>query len=128
MDESSGDVEAPTGWFALYGRHMLYADSQGFISSERFESEEQARQHFELLNTRYSEWDDTSDIYGNTFRLNMTMDGAAFADNPRSEIARILRDIAAKVEGFDCDVTMFQTIHDINGNDVGRWAVKPLDY
>lgn len=65
-----------------------------------------------------------------TFTVNIRCDNAAFAEGdgatPESaapELARILREIAKKIEdGYDYD--KFQTIRDINGNDVGRYAIK----
>lgn len=67
-----------------------------------------------------------------TFTVNIKCDNAAFANDdgddttPESaapELARILREIAQKIEdGYDYD--KFQTIRDINGNDVGRYAIK----
>jgi hypothetical protein len=59
-----------------------------------------------------------------TFTINMTCDNDAFAQQPAGfEVARILREIADKLEdkgpsGF------FETIHDLDGNDVGRWRLK----
>lgn len=43
------------------------------------------------------------------------------------EVARILREIADTVESSGCPYH-FTTIHDKNGNDVGRYALKPDDY
>lgn len=61
-----------------------------------------------------------------TFRLYIRTDNDAFADDPRPEIARILRDIANRVESGD-DYHHYRTIFDINGNDVGRFALKEGD-
>lgn len=61
------------------------------------------------------------------FTVMISTDGAAFEDDPTPELARILRRIADDMEqGREYD--MFQTIHDVNGNDVGRYALKPDDY
>ena len=62
------------------------------------------------------------------FTINISTDGAAFdgQDLP-FEIARILTDIALKVDNRGVDIGYFQTIRDINGNDVGRWALKEDD-
>lgn len=60
------------------------------------------------------------------FVVNMTTDNAAFQDDPR-EIPRILRAIAQQIEDGR-DYSMFQTILDANGNDVGRYAEKPDSY
>jgi hypothetical protein len=56
------------------------------------------------------------------FTINMTCDNAAFDPYPGEEVARILRDIADRVELGWTDDT-WQTIRDINGNDVGRWKL-----
>lgn len=50
------------------------------------------------------------------FTLRIDTDNAAFGDNPRGEIARILRHVAGKLEGFD-----HGQIGDHNGNTVGEW-------
>lgn len=48
-----------------------------------------------------------------------SMDNAAFADNPREEVARILRAVADQVaKDYDEGV-----IRDINGNKVGAWGM-----
>ncbi len=41
------------------------------------------------------------------------------------ELARILREIADQIEG-GVDYGWLQTIRDINGNDVGRYALKRI--
>jgi hypothetical protein len=61
------------------------------------------------------------------FTVNIHADNAAFKPDPSPELARILHGIADRIEreglsGF------FETIHDVNGNDVGRFALKPPDY
>jgi hypothetical protein len=61
------------------------------------------------------------------FMLNLTCDNDAFADDPRPELARILRNIARHIERGE-EIRNFQTVRDICGNDVGRFALKPLDY
>lgn len=63
------------------------------------------------------------------FTIQMTTDNEAFADgNMAHETARILREIARRIERDGVDEEQggtFATIHDANGNDVGRWAFKP---
>lgn len=64
------------------------------------------------------------------FNLTINCNNAAFCegDEPTTqsagpEIARILRQVARQIENgapFD----YFQTIRDLNGNDVGRYAMK----
>lgn len=58
------------------------------------------------------------------FTAFITMGNSAFEDAPYSELARALRSIADTLEN-DGPSGFFETIRDINGNDVGRWAVKP---
>jgi hypothetical protein len=61
----------------------------------------------------------------NVFTVQIRTDNDAFQDgNEQAELARILRGIAARLEAGE-DVYYFQTIFDINGNDVGRFALKP---
>lgn len=59
----------------------------------------------------------------NVFRLYVATDNAAFDSDPRHEVTRILRECADRIEregvGFPS-----QTIRDVNGNDVGRYAIK----
>jgi hypothetical protein len=65
-----------------------------------------------------------------TFRLTIRTDGAAFhdsADNsPSDELARLLRQIADRIEQSGTP-SHYLTIHDINGNDCGRFALKPTN-
>lgn len=56
------------------------------------------------------------------FLVNMTCDNAAFEADPTYEIGRILREVARQVEAGEA-TGFFQTIHDINGNDVGRFKL-----
>ena len=57
------------------------------------------------------------------FTLYIKCDGAAFDETPASEIARILRSVADKIEA-EGPSGFYETIRDINGNDVGRHALK----
>lgn len=125
-DESSGNVESPTGWFARFGRKMLYVDSQGFVYAERFATEEESRAHFDRLEFDYERWGEWEERAPSTFHLTMSTDGAAF-DDMSTELARILRAIANRIECGE-DISQYQTIHDANGNDVGRFALKPNTY
>lgn len=53
-------------------------------------------------------------------------DNAAFdGDNLAPECARILRQIADRIE--QGNVGNFRTILDCNGNDVGRWKLETTD-
>lgn len=60
------------------------------------------------------------------FKVEFEMLNAAFEEYPETEICRILRNIAYKIEqnGILHEYHWFQTILDSNGNDVGRWAIK----
>lgn len=57
------------------------------------------------------------------FRLQITCDNAAFEDGMATELARILRDVASRLEqGEDCG--SWVNVRDINGNVVGSFALK----
>ena len=49
------------------------------------------------------------------FKVNVKMNNAAFKDEPMTEVCRILRDIASRIEAGEID----GSIRDINGNRVG---------
>jgi hypothetical protein len=52
--------------------------------------------------------------------IKVKMDNAAF-EEPAAELARILRDIAERIEGGE---VMAFTLFDVNGNNVGVFQVK----
>lgn len=57
------------------------------------------------------------------FRLQIACDNAAFEDGMATELARILRDVARRIEsGEDCG--SFVSVRDVNGNVVGSFALK----
>lgn len=58
------------------------------------------------------------------FTLKLETDNAAFDDEPHAEIARILREVADRMEAK----RFTRTLHDINGNAVGRvdWIGKAV--
>ncbi len=56
-----------------------------------------------------------------TFQIHISTDNAAFEDD--SEIPRILRKIADDIDNGR-DISMFQTILDANGNNVGRYGLE----
>lgn len=65
-----------------------------------------------------------------TFTVKIDCGNAAFCDydyptytSAAPELARILREIADQIEGGR-QYDFFQTIRDVNGNDVGRYALK----
>jgi hypothetical protein len=51
--------------------------------------------------------------------IRINMENAAF-DEPASELSRILREIAERVENGDSDFTVM----DINGNSVGSFNIR----
>lgn len=87
-DDSTGNVDALTGWFALVtipanvdlmidgdpvsetareygvtaadviGSHIVTHDSQGFVYVETFDSEQEAREEFDCRAAQFAEWDD----------------------------------------------------------------------
>jgi hypothetical protein len=64
-----------------------------------------------------------------TFKLFIETDNAAFFDDTGEvdeapELARILRLVAEDIEAAGEAPHQYQTIRDINGNDVGRYALK----
>ena len=62
----------------------------------------------------------------NLLRLFIHTDNAAFGETESekaAECARILRNIAANLDDWD-GTQQYQTIFDMNGNDVGRYRLK----
>jgi len=56
------------------------------------------------------------------FTLKVKTDNAAFSDNLGGELARILRDVAARLERSTCyDAAI---LHDVNGNTVGTYKLE----
>lgn len=54
-----------------------------------------------------------------TFKLWIHTDNAAFDSPPNIEVARILREVANSLDAGE-DFHFYETLRDINGNDVGR--------
>lgn len=54
------------------------------------------------------------------FFLSINMGNAAFDDAPITELARILRDLADRLESGDADYDG-ASILDVNGNTIGRY-------
>jgi hypothetical protein len=52
------------------------------------------------------------------FTLTIDMDNAAF-DTPVAEVARILRDLAKRLDNGETETLTDATLRDINGNAVG---------
>lgn len=60
-----------------------------------------------------------------TFRLQFKTDNAAFADNPCEEAARILREVAGRLESHAMNGGYpYGIARDLNGNRVGDWAME----
>lgn len=55
-----------------------------------------------------------------TAKITITMDNAAFEDEPASELARILRDLAKHIEAGDTE----RRLMDSNGNHVGTFKIQ----
>lgn len=52
--------------------------------------------------------------------IEVTMDNAAFEDEPATELAVILRKLVTRIEAGETDCALFDT----NGNRVGRFCVS----
>lgn len=63
-----------------------------------------------------------------TFKLVIGTDNAAFEPQPTTEIVRILREVANKIEREEQDLFPSRTVYDVNGNDVGRYSHKGAEY
>ena len=63
------------------------------------------------------------------FKIEMSTDNAAFGDTRESqaeEVARILEWVARDLRSnFWARSGLYQTMFDLNGNDVGRFIIKP---
>lgn len=55
--------------------------------------------------------------------ISITMDNAAFSESPELEVARILADLAVKVERQGISPGAEYSVRDINGNKVGTAQV-----
>ncbi len=58
------------------------------------------------------------------FRLQITCDNAAFDEGMATELARILRDLASRLERGE-DFSKYRNLRDINGNIVGTAKLAP---
>lgn len=56
-------------------------------------------------------------------QIRIEMDNAAFADANGFEAARILRQVAERIEARDIKPEDTGPLHDANGNRVGSWHV-----
>ena len=59
-----------------------------------------------------------------TFKLEIEMENAAFERSPRSELARILNNVAEQLKTFSNVNAIAGRCMDINGNTVGRFEVE----
>jgi hypothetical protein len=58
-DQSSGDAESPTGWFAKAGdKRIIRGDEQGFVWVERFADEAERDRVYDALDEHYGAWSD----------------------------------------------------------------------
>lgn len=54
QDEDTGDVDWGI-WVARFGRNLFYVGSDGFVSTEKFRSEDAARAEFQRIEAKYAE-------------------------------------------------------------------------
>ncbi|MEK7873609.1 MAG: hypothetical protein AAB502_07120 [Chloroflexota bacterium] len=60
-----------------------------------------------------------------TLTITIHMDNAAFQDDPSIEAARILRELAQRLDGHPhFSEGHSQALHDANGNEVGNAVVR----
>ncbi|MDR9836814.1 MULTISPECIES: hypothetical protein [Herbaspirillum] len=55
--------------------------------------------------------------------IKIDMGNAAFENSPSSEVARILRELADKVEDRGVSIGDGIKLYDVNGNNVGQFEV-----
>ena len=65
----SGDSECPTGWFARFGRRILFTDDRGFVWSEKYPEERSAEQVYTALDLYYAEWSDEDEDISEAARM-----------------------------------------------------------
>lgn len=64
-----------------------------------------------------------------TFLVRISLGNDVFACDGSLEIARMLRELADKVESQSMqEMGRFQNMHDVNGNTCGQYAIKPEGY
>lgn len=56
--------------------------------------------------------------------ITIQMDNAAFEDNQGGEVARILRELASKIDGDSSLEGVYYNLRDINGNKVGEMNIN----
>lgn len=62
------------------------------------------------------------------FNLSIDMDNAAFDPDlldgsPNAEVARILRDLADRLDSDEGSMAAQGSVRDVNGNTVGTWTL-----
>ena len=63
------------------------------------------------------------------FIIRIDLQNAAFSEGDEgAELARILRELAERIERAGEAPRCFENVRDINGNTVGQYAAKPADY
>lgn len=60
------------------------------------------------------------------FTLKFDTDNAAFDDDRDGEIVRILHSVASRIEANGLS-GFYETVRDVNGNDIGRFSLKNSD-
>lgn len=64
-----------------------------------------------------------------TFLVRVSLGNDAFSCDGTLELARMLRELADKVESQSMqDMSRFQNMRDVNGNPCGQYAIKPEGY
>jgi hypothetical protein len=61
IDAAAGETEAPTGFFTLLGRWIVRTDSQGFVTLQECDSEQEARDVFISARAEYDHWATVAD-------------------------------------------------------------------
>lgn len=56
FDDSDGECQAPTGWFALSGRWIIQEDERGAVYGERYSTHAQASLAYHSLCDDYDNW------------------------------------------------------------------------
>ena len=57
-DETSGNVESPTCWFARAGRWIVLETISGFLCGRRYPTRSNAKEVFDEYETQYAHWVD----------------------------------------------------------------------
>lgn len=60
-DETTGDVEAPTGWVGRAGRWVVTHDERGAVTADRYPTRADAAAAFETIESAFGAWCDAVD-------------------------------------------------------------------